>query len=394
MIIGYLIVGVVTGMAAFVVSLVMGASIWLALGYYTLVGAGTMLVTAGLRYALVVPKAVRYDSTGRIGEVTVSNPASGAEQGSMRILAVDDDPFILELIPMIAAKSGFTQITTAPSGADALRVLQDDPDFDCLLVDISMAKMDGIELCKHVRALEAYRLTPIIMLTAMRDLKNMGNAFRAGATDYATKPFDIDELGTRLRIAQEEVAEARRSGAPHAARDLVFSLPEGLREAAGDNLVERSVLMNYLTAMARRETTQVEVFAVRVDPLADLKAQLEPAEFARFLGDVAKAGGEAFSDRQTLVGYAANGDLLVVAKAQSHSDSRVIERTIERQIAHWADALDTKGTPPLMASVGGPVRPGAERAQRAVVAFGNAIAFAEKRSAERNGAGRLHLVSG
>ena len=88
----------------------------------------------------------------------------------MKILAVDDEPFILELLPMLAAKSGFPDVTTAHSGDLALETLvQASAPFDCLLLDINMPGMDGIELCSRVRQLDRYEKTPILMLTAMSE---------------------------------------------------------------------------------------------------------------------------------------------------------------------------------------------------------------------------------
>ena len=66
----------------------------------------------------------------------------------MKILAVDDDPFILELLPMIAAKAGFMDVTTTPSGELAQQAMKDAaPPFECLLFDINMPNMNGIDLC-------------------------------------------------------------------------------------------------------------------------------------------------------------------------------------------------------------------------------------------------------
>ncbi|MDB5661059.1 MAG: srrA, partial [Cypionkella sp.] len=63
----------------------------------------------------------------------------------MRILAVDDDPCILELMPLLVAISGFPDVTTAPSGQRALDALANSDDsFDCLLLDINMPGMDGV----------------------------------------------------------------------------------------------------------------------------------------------------------------------------------------------------------------------------------------------------------
>ena len=136
----------------------------------------------------------------------------------MRILAVDDDPYILELLPMIAARAGLADVTTASCGELALEAMVNDkPGFECLLFDINMPKMDGIELCARARQLPAYRRMPIIMLTAMSEKDYIVAAFKAGATDYATKPFDIVELGARLRIAQELVSARREAVVMHSA---------------------------------------------------------------------------------------------------------------------------------------------------------------------------------
>ena len=122
----------------------------------------------------------------------------------MKILAVDDDPYILEILTMMAARAGFTDVSTSLSGEIALDMLnKGDVVFDCLLLDISMPDMDGIELCQLVRSMPAYRKTPVIMLTAMTEKDYIDRAFQAGATDYANKPFDIVELNARLRMAQE-----------------------------------------------------------------------------------------------------------------------------------------------------------------------------------------------
>jgi DNA-binding response OmpR family regulator len=130
----------------------------------------------------------------------------------MKILTVDDDAFIRELLPLIAAKAGFPDVTTVSSGQLAMETLTKvDTAFDCMLLDINMPGMNGIELCGRIRQMDAYGKTPIIMLTAMSERDYMDDAFKAGATDYATKPFDINELGARLRVAQELVL-AHRAG--------------------------------------------------------------------------------------------------------------------------------------------------------------------------------------
>ena len=78
-----------------------------------------------------------------------------------------------------------------------------DVHFNCLLIDINMPDMDGIKLCSLVRSIPTYRTTPINMPTTIIERGFIDRAFKAGATDYANKSFDISEMGAHLRMAEE-----------------------------------------------------------------------------------------------------------------------------------------------------------------------------------------------
>jgi len=122
----------------------------------------------------------------------------------MRVLAVDNDEFILELLQRILDKIGIQDVTVAASAAAAIEILDNvELPFECLILDFQMPEMDGIELCKVVRKMPTYLKTPIIMLSAMNEGSFIERAFAAGATDCATKPFDIVELGVRVRNARQ-----------------------------------------------------------------------------------------------------------------------------------------------------------------------------------------------
>ncbi|QFT47358.1 Transcriptional activator protein CzcR [Roseivivax sp. THAF40] len=120
----------------------------------------------------------------------------------MRILVVDDDPVFLELTTVRLEQKGLTDLTLAASSEDALKIIdaQVTP-FDCILLDILMPGMDGIELCALLRQRSEYRATPIIMITATREIENMDRAFDAGATDFLRKPLDEIDLTGRIRMA-------------------------------------------------------------------------------------------------------------------------------------------------------------------------------------------------
>lgn len=120
----------------------------------------------------------------------------------MKILAVDDDPCLLDLLKAVLENSGYSDVLTCSSPTKALEMMKlDGADFDCLLLDIQMPEMDGIELCRRVRAIPGFEETPIIMITAMTEKSYIARAFMAGATDYIAKPFDVIEIGARIRVA-------------------------------------------------------------------------------------------------------------------------------------------------------------------------------------------------
>ncbi|PWE30023.1 hypothetical protein DDZ14_15795 [Maritimibacter sp. 55A14] len=120
----------------------------------------------------------------------------------MKILAVDDDLMILELLKEAMAALGEFEVETASSGEMAIEIIRErGPVYDCFLLDIQMPETDGIEVCKTIRAIPGCEHTPVIMATAMSQTAYMERAYAAGATDYLIKPFDFIELNTRLNAA-------------------------------------------------------------------------------------------------------------------------------------------------------------------------------------------------
>jgi DNA-binding response OmpR family regulator len=133
----------------------------------------------------------------------------------MNIFVVDDDPIVVNLLSTILASDGFQNVRCFLSATKGLSALKrDHPPFDCLILDIDMPDMNGIELCRQARELHNYRDVPIIMLTGLRDKATVQAAVEAGATDYITKPFDVLQIGVRIRMS------ARLVTAQHALRDM------------------------------------------------------------------------------------------------------------------------------------------------------------------------------
>ncbi|MDR1769271.1 MAG: response regulator transcription factor [Hungatella sp.] len=110
-----------------------------------------------------------------------------------KILVVDDDPYIRELVGTFLKNASFEPVC-ATDGRDALNKTDG---VDLAIVDLMMPKMDGYELCKNLR--KYYENLPVLMLTAKAELQSKVRGFEAGADDYLTKPFEGDELILRVK---------------------------------------------------------------------------------------------------------------------------------------------------------------------------------------------------
>jgi adenylate cyclase len=114
-----------------------------------------------------------------------------------RILIVDDTAMNLKLLEGILTGHGYA-VSTAPSGPVALeRVRDEHPDL--VLLDVVMPEMSGYEVCRRLRADEATRLLPVIMVTALDPLQERVKGIDAGADDFLTKPINQPELVARVR---------------------------------------------------------------------------------------------------------------------------------------------------------------------------------------------------
>ena len=113
------------------------------------------------------------------------------------IVVVEDDPDLLEVLKESLAREGY-QVKTANNGIDGLKLIKATaPALVCL--DVMMPGMDGIEVCRELRADKSLRGLPIMMLTAKGDESDVVLGLGVGADDYVTKPARPKELIARVR---------------------------------------------------------------------------------------------------------------------------------------------------------------------------------------------------
>src|ERR671923_505873 len=161
---------------------------------------------------------------------------------TMRVLVVDDERAVRESLRRALELEGY-QVELAEDGQEALDRLEANGEPDAMILDILMPRVNGLEVCRRLRR-EGRRL-PVLMLTAREEVENRVAGLDAGADDYVTKPFALEELlarvrallrrtpggsGELLRFADLELdpgtREVRRAGEPIELTRTEFSLLE------------------------------------------------------------------------------------------------------------------------------------------------------------------------
>ncbi len=216
------------------------------------------------------------------------------------ILVVEDDASIRELTQRGLQRAGF-DVRTAATGDEGLERFRIDRP-DAVVLDVMLPGIDGLEVCKAIRATSA---TPVVMLTARSDTLDVVVGLESGADDYVTKPFEMAELVARVRAS--------------------------LRRSARDDHLQDDVL--------RVGSVRIDVAAHTIE--RDGQAiELTPTEF-RLLTELARHAGQVLSREQLLEGVWGYDYL---------GDSRLVDATIQRLRAKIEPA---PGHPKLVETVRG-----------------------------------------
>jgi two-component system OmpR family response regulator len=191
----------------------------------------------------------------------MTSPATRKGPAPARLLVVDDEAMILELLSGTLRFAGF-EVVSAASGAEALRAVASSPP-DLVLLDVMLPDGDGFEVAGRIRS--AGPDVPVIFLTARDAVADRVSGFHAGGDDYVTKPFSLEEvLGrvravlrrtrqaaprSRLRVAglelDEDAHEVRRDGTTIALTPTEFRLLRFLMVNAG-RVVSRDQILDHV----------------------------------------------------------------------------------------------------------------------------------------------------
>jgi two-component system OmpR family response regulator len=183
---------------------------------------------------------------------------SGAAQAEARLLVVEDEPNILELLSASLRFAGFS-VTTAASGADAVSAAREHRP-DLIVLDVMLPDLDGFDVIRKLR--EAGTKTPVVFLTARDATDDKIRGLTLGGDDYVTKPFSLEELTARIRAVlrrtsgeasthrlkfsdlelDEETHEVSRGGTTIALSPTEFKLLRYLMHNAGRVLSKAQIL--------------------------------------------------------------------------------------------------------------------------------------------------------
>jgi len=268
----------------------------------------------------------------------------------MKILAVDDDPIVLELLTEVLRAAGFSNFVLCSSASAALEVVdRAETPFDCFLLDIQMPEIDGIELTARLRRMDEYRNTAILMITAMSDRSYIDRAFLAGASDYVTKPFDVVEIHSRLRLIQSLLAEQVRleernpieKQTSPASIVTTADLEKRLDLQEIDGFIDYLALENYLMQVSRVSLFGMIAVGIVVPDMARTFRASSMFEFEAAVSDFAEAISESLKPASFFASHAGEGEFVCVLTNSQTFDLKALEerlsQTVREMDLHFCD---------------------------------------------------------
>lgn len=184
----------------------------------------------------------------------------------MKIMIAEDDVISRRLLENALTKWGF-EVTAVADGQSAWEAFQDEDAPRIAIMDWMLPELDGIEVCRRIRAAEKSSSTYIILLTSRSDKQDIINGLGAGANDYIVKPFDQDELHARVEVGRRVT-------------DLQKSLIEkeklkGIVEIAGAICHELNQPMQVVLGYTELLMMDVPEDAPLYDSIKAIKSQIE-----------------------------------------------------------------------------------------------------------------------
>ncbi|MCL4465956.1 MAG: response regulator [Chloroflexi bacterium] len=239
-----------------------------------------------------------------------------------RILIVDDEAYILELLDTFLRSEGYETLV-ASTGREAVEMtLRYQPHL--LLLDVMLPDMDGFAVCRRLRGTMRTIYIPIIMLTARQNVGDKVEALAMGADDYLTKPFNLQELLARIRTQL---------------RHVELGLLSELTGLPGNTLIERAV-----GQLVSGRTQKWAILYVDVDgfkSVNDAYGFVRGNELIKSLARVLREVTDSVGSELTFLGHIGGDDFVVVVPAdKAESVCQEIIRRFDRDVTRFYSPED------------------------------------------------------
>lgn len=250
------------------------------------------------------------------------------------VLIVDDNPNNIKIIALILRSLKY-KIVIATNGEQAIELV-DQIQPDIVLLDVMMPKLDGFETCKLIKSNETYKNLPIIFITALSDTESLVKGFKVGGVDFITKPFNKDELISRvnthleLKRTRDELQKTTEHLAElNVLKDKMFSvIGHDLRSP----LSSVKMTLEFLSQVTGDDQSISENISIMLKTTDEVFSLLE-----NLLGWAKSQSGNLFIQQETIDLEDVANSILMLNKGNANLKSIELKNEIERGTTVYAD---------------------------------------------------------
>jgi two-component system cell cycle response regulator len=267
----------------------------------------------------------------------------------VRALVADDDTASRLLLEKVLTRWGY-EVVTASSGEEAWKVLTSDDSPDIAVLDWMMPELDGVEVCRRIRALELSSPPYLLLLTSRGDKQDIATGLESGASDYVQKPFDHDELRARLLVGKR-FAELNRK--------LLETQAELRRQALTDpltHIMNRRAIFGRLTeemARAPRQGLPLSIGVLDIDHFKAINDRFGHAGGDTVLQEVVDRALKALRAYDAL-GRIGGEEFLIVMPGVGPRDTEIVLERLRKAVAEKPVPAQGEEVP-VTVSIGGAV---------------------------------------
>ena len=265
------------------------------------------------------------------------------------ILVVDDDHMLLKMINHILERTGY-EVLTIDNGEEALQIAADHlPDL--IILDVMMPHMDGLEVCRRLKANPDTSLIPVILLTANDFIDDKVAGFELGAHDYITKPFNTQEFVSRVKSHVEGSISLQKHGEQEKLKALETMLDQvahelrnplvaigGFARRIRDRLTDDDQLKTYADNIYR----EVERLERTLNEILELKniilGSITSFDPVRFLTEVLDTFSETLHNKHIQL-----ETRLPIKHTRIRGDKKNLSLALKNIVTNAIEAMDEKG---------------------------------------------------